>query len=191
MLGRRPKSIQKNSKELILGAAVTAFAKLGFYGTSIRSIAKTSGCKQPTIYHFFGNKENLFWVSLRVTHLTFKRRMLQQLQNKSSLQEELVAIVNGILQIHEKEPQGINLLFKLIYTSPPDIQKKYAEQYAKDFEQIIERTFLRYQEKNGLKRSLFTHSLYSLVLQLSTVGSYQLQGHSVEEFIEYIVLRNE
>ena len=188
MLGRRPKSIQQDSKELILQAAVTAFAELGFYGTSIRSIAERSGCKQPTIYHFFGNKENLFWVSLRVTHLVFKRKLLQQLPNARTLQEELIALVKGILKIHKKNSQGTNLLFKLIYTSPPNIQKKYTELYAKDFEKIIERIFLRYEEHNTLKRSLFTHSLYSMILELSTVGFYQLQGHSVEEFIEHILL---
>jgi len=47
------------SKDLILTAARSCFAKQGFAGTSIRDIQEASGFSRGNIYHFFKGKEEI------------------------------------------------------------------------------------------------------------------------------------
>jgi AcrR family transcriptional regulator len=55
-----------NMKEKIAGCSRRLFDKHGFHGTSLRDICGKAGCKMPTIYYYFGNKENLFDEAVRV-----------------------------------------------------------------------------------------------------------------------------
>ncbi|WP_062289380.1 TetR/AcrR family transcriptional regulator [Demequina phytophila] len=47
------------TKQSIVESAATAFAQKGFYGTSLRSIAREAGVDHSTLLHHFGNKTAL------------------------------------------------------------------------------------------------------------------------------------
>mgnify|MGYP001821669573 FL=1 len=47
------------TREAILEAAEELFAERGFAGTSVRDIVRVSNSSPPSLYHFFGSKENL------------------------------------------------------------------------------------------------------------------------------------
>ncbi|MGP6170579.1 TetR/AcrR family transcriptional regulator [Microbacterium sp. A196] len=47
------------TKKTIVASATTAFAERGFYGTSLRSIAREAGVDHSTLLHHFGNKTAL------------------------------------------------------------------------------------------------------------------------------------
>jgi AcrR family transcriptional regulator len=47
------------TKLAIVENAATAFARKGFYGTSLRGIAREAGIDHSTLLHHFGNKTNL------------------------------------------------------------------------------------------------------------------------------------
>ncbi|WP_158685429.1 TetR/AcrR family transcriptional regulator [Microbacterium halophytorum] len=47
------------TKKAIVASAATAFAQRGFYGTSLRSIAREAGVDHSTLLHHFGNKTAL------------------------------------------------------------------------------------------------------------------------------------
>lgn len=48
----------------IVRAAVTQFAKNGYYGTSTREIAKAAGINEVTLFRVFSNKRNLYLKAL-------------------------------------------------------------------------------------------------------------------------------
>ena len=52
---------QRNSgrREVILEAAERLFAERGFAATSVRDIVAEAETSAPSLYHFFGSKENL------------------------------------------------------------------------------------------------------------------------------------
>lgn len=52
--------VARATAERILDAAESCFAKGGYSGTSLRSIAERAGVTQPLISHYFGSKERLF-----------------------------------------------------------------------------------------------------------------------------------
>mgnify|MGYP000547403108 CR=1 FL=1 len=47
-------------KEKLLLCAVNEFAEYGYEGARVDNIVKAAGCSKQTVYHHFGNKENLF-----------------------------------------------------------------------------------------------------------------------------------
>jgi AcrR family transcriptional regulator len=47
-------------RRAVLDAAVTCFARRGFYGTTTQEIAQQAGISQPYVYRLFENKQTLF-----------------------------------------------------------------------------------------------------------------------------------
>ncbi|VCY50743.1 HTH-type transcriptional repressor AcnR [Escherichia coli] len=54
-------------KEKLLLCAVNEFAEYGYEGARVDNIVKAAGCSKQTVYHHFGNKENLFIEVLEYT----------------------------------------------------------------------------------------------------------------------------
>lgn len=48
-------------EETIRGVAFKLFLEKGYEATSVRSICKSAGIEQPTLYYFFGSKKGLFF----------------------------------------------------------------------------------------------------------------------------------
>ncbi len=46
-------------REALLRAAVKMFNERGFHATTLEDVASSLGVTKPTIYHYFGNKENI------------------------------------------------------------------------------------------------------------------------------------
>src|ERR1700712_5188388 len=47
-------------RELVVGAALTEFARSGYAGTSTEAIAKRAGISQPYVFRLFATKKDLF-----------------------------------------------------------------------------------------------------------------------------------
>jgi TetR/AcrR family transcriptional regulator len=58
--GQEPKRRSGLSRSKILDVATKLFAQRGYSGVSIRDIAGACGIGIPSIYHFFGDKDNLY-----------------------------------------------------------------------------------------------------------------------------------
>ena len=56
---------QSDTREIILAAALEAYAKFGFRGATTRRIAETAGVNEVTIFRHFGSKELLLGEALR------------------------------------------------------------------------------------------------------------------------------
>jgi len=58
-MGRPPASDARDTQKSILDAALDLFAERGFFGTSMRELARAVGVRESAIYHHFANKEAL------------------------------------------------------------------------------------------------------------------------------------
>lgn len=69
----RPASAQRNTgtREVILEAAERLFAERGFAATSVRDIVGEAGTSAPSLYHFFGSKENLLVELINDRHTAY------------------------------------------------------------------------------------------------------------------------
>ncbi|MCF6303236.1 MAG: TetR family transcriptional regulator C-terminal domain-containing protein, partial [Devosiaceae bacterium] len=55
----RNSRIQREKRELILGAALEVFAAHGFRGSTIDQIADAAGMSKPNLLYYFGKKEDI------------------------------------------------------------------------------------------------------------------------------------
>jgi AcrR family transcriptional regulator len=62
----------ERTRERILSAALKEFAAKGFHGTRVDAIARRASINKRMLYHYFGDKENLFKAVLR--HKIAERR---------------------------------------------------------------------------------------------------------------------
>src|ERR1044071_1645088 len=67
-IGRNP----QRTRERILSAALKEFATNGFHGARVDNIARRARINKRMLYHYFGDKENLFKAVLR--HKIAERR---------------------------------------------------------------------------------------------------------------------
>lgn len=60
------RNVQSLKQKLLL-CAINEFAEYGYEGARVDNIVKAAGCSKQTVYHHFGNKENLFIEVLEYT----------------------------------------------------------------------------------------------------------------------------
>lgn len=176
MAGRKHKVDDHNSKLTILTAAIAVFARDGYHGASVRDISRECGIKQPTIYHFFESKENLYRASLRAAHLLTLRVIKRELSITKSLETDIISFFTAVKRRHDENPERLIFLFRLVYASPNQIRHEYLSRYAPDFAAIIRRIFRRHRYIKGLKvkMRLVMHIFQSFAMALSHTDSRDL-----------------
>lgn len=116
------KAERKNNRERILDAAERQFAKLGFFGTSLRDIARTAGVDVALISYHFGKKQELFdAVMLRRAEIlnAERQQMLEAAQrrhapNPPPIEEIIDAFTHALLNRSTKGGEGWRSYFALI-----------------------------------------------------------------------------
>ncbi|MFF2272088.1 TetR/AcrR family transcriptional regulator [Agromyces sp. NPDC058136] len=97
------------TKQLIVARAAEAFAQKGFYGASVRSIAREAGVDHTTLLHHFGNKVALLLAVLEWHDLEGAPEVLPTVVDAELLLEGFV----GVARRNEATPGLVNLLSTL------------------------------------------------------------------------------
>ncbi len=163
----------------ILNAAVRGFASGGYHGTSIRDISKMCGLHQPTIYHFFQNKDNLFWTALRMVHLKTRREVRKRIDRTGDLKQELLSVFRALVEMHRENPEPPYLMFRLVHTAPPDIRDSYDSRHRGEFQDLVGSAFRRHGGGDDHRLRLIMHLFQSLLFVIAT------PGFALPEFAEY------
>jgi TetR/AcrR family transcriptional regulator len=102
------------SRELILGAAVGCFARLGFEAVSIANIASAAGVKKSLVQYHFSTKDKL-WQSA-IAHLWRQRdeQLPQYLGEDVSAEDEasIREIFRALATFNRSHPEWIALMFR-------------------------------------------------------------------------------
>ena len=102
--------VREESRERIVGTALTLFAKHGFERTSIRMIAREAGISQGLMYNYYAGKDELLRAIYART-LTSVRASFEQRSLEASPADRIEALIRGSLAA-----PGRNLEFwKLTY----------------------------------------------------------------------------
>lgn len=90
--------------ERILDAAEIVFAAKGFDGASLRDIATQAGIREPGLYNYFKNKQDLYEAVLDRALLPMSRAMSAHLSGAQGLQAytELPAVMTDLLLEHPR-----------------------------------------------------------------------------------------
>ena len=99
-----------SSRQRILEVSTQLFAKHGFDGVTMRNIAAASEITLPSIYHHFGNKEELYKAVETEMYSTHAKSLLEQLQADMSAEERLRGFVQVMFEHLESNPDYLKLL---------------------------------------------------------------------------------
>lgn len=100
------------TKDKIIKVASDLFSRFGYEGTSIREIASQSGVNVASINYHFGNKHNLYWLTVNEKHDWLEKGM-EDLSNQYDDVAEL--IVQGYHFLMQ-DPSAIRTALKMMLT---------------------------------------------------------------------------
>lgn len=117
---KRRTRIQKEKRELILGAALDVFSTHGFRGATIDQIAEAAGMSKPNLLYYFRSKEDI--------HTTLIQRLLdkwldplRELDDVGDPMTELRAYIRRKLEMARDYPRESRLFANEILQGAPRI----------------------------------------------------------------------
>tara|TARA_R110002050_G_scaffold212124_1_gene348215 strand:+ start:110 stop:721 length:612 start_codon:yes stop_codon:yes gene_type:complete len=104
------KASNKNARNIILEVSTQLFARHGFDGVTMRQIATESGFSMPSIYHHFGNKEDLFKAVEEEMYSAHAANLLHQINANATPEERLNKFLFAMFERLDSNPDYLKLL---------------------------------------------------------------------------------
>jgi AcrR family transcriptional regulator len=122
-----------NTRERLLGAARTVFARRGFHGASVEEIASEAGFSTGALYSNFDGKENLFLALMERAIDEHAREISDAVAVRSSMAERATGGARQWMTMIEREPEVLLLFMEFWAYGVRDAQvrPKVAEQFAR------------------------------------------------------------
>ena len=98
------------SRQRILSAATDVFAAQGLDGARVDEIAEQSGINKRMLYHYFGNKDDLFGAVLHELYETICRQSAALDLDEGSATEAIHRLVDFALDFYLDNPHAMTLL---------------------------------------------------------------------------------
>jgi AcrR family transcriptional regulator len=121
-----------NTRERLLSAARTVFARGGFHGASVEEIASEAGFSTGALYSNFGGKEDLFLALMDREIEGHAREIAQAVGARSSVAERATGGARQWMTMIEREPELL-LLFMEFWAygvRDPEVRPKVAARFA-------------------------------------------------------------
>lgn len=112
----------RERREQLISIGRTAFAELGFDGTSVEEIALRAGVSKPVVYEHFGGKEGLYAVVIDREMLALEKVITGSLRD-GSWRERIEQVTLALLTYVEEETDGFIILVR---DSKPGTDRSYA-----------------------------------------------------------------
>lgn len=125
------------TREAILEAAEELFAERGFAGTSVRDIVRVSQSSPPSLYHFFGSKENLLVELVTDRYNRYCDRLEAKLTSASTPFEVCKQFFELALTNIAQEPKTAKFLFSIMFGPQHDIPKEPLKELLVRWERIV------------------------------------------------------
>lgn len=100
----------ERSRRQILEAASAEFSEKGLGGTRVNEIAERAGANKRMLYHYFGNKEDLFLAVLEKTYETIRRAEAQLSLSDLEPEAGMRKLIDFTWQHFLEHPDFISLL---------------------------------------------------------------------------------
>ncbi len=101
-----------NSKQRIIDAAVKLISEKGYHGASTDLIAKEAGVSQGLIFHYFKNKEGLFFSLLKEKSKMFKEEFRKSAGDEKDVLKKIEIAVLTYSQLIQKEEKFYEIIIK-------------------------------------------------------------------------------
>ncbi len=139
--GTQPRSVQR-----LLLAAISAFAELGYHGTTTRDIARRAEMSNAAIYSHYPSKADLLYEIVRASHALMRDRMLTAFAQSATPIERLAGLVGVHVETHARLPTAARIANYELRALPAE----------------------RKREISAIRREM--HSIMREAIRLGTVG---------------------
>lgn len=112
------------TREAILDSAERLFAERGFAGTSVRDIVRDSDSSPPSLYHFFGSKENLLVELVTDRYDRYCTTLDETLAEATTPFEVFKGVIDLALENMKQEPNTAKFLFSIVFGPQQDLPKE-------------------------------------------------------------------
>jgi AcrR family transcriptional regulator len=122
----RVEPAQRNSstREVIFEAAERLFAERGFADTSVRDIVSEAETSAPSLYHFFGSKENLVVELIADRHEAYCEDLEGELASAKTAFEVCQRFVKFVLTSMSTKPVTAKFLLGIMFGPQQDLPEK-------------------------------------------------------------------
>jgi AcrR family transcriptional regulator len=124
MTRAEPATRNGGTREIILGAAERLFAERGFAATSVRDIVRAAGSSAPSLYHFFGSKENLVVELIKDRHTAYCDALESDLALADTPFEVCQRFVRFVLTNMTGKPTTAKFLLGIIFGPQQNVPKE-------------------------------------------------------------------
>lgn len=190
----------KNTRESVLFAAVNCFAEKGFYGTTIREIGAACNVTDPTIYHYFANKEELFRKAMDYMHhvyfLVLKSILIKDADLRSELTSYFFAFTEWGKSLGHVERAYIETSIAHVndffHSTPTSMKEEFRGRFHRKFKRLLNETLTRHKLKENLSAlvTYFSTFLYGFSEKVATINpdkfTYDEIADGVEQFMQFI-----
>ena len=164
------------TREAILDAAEELFAERGFAGTSVRDIVRASGTSPPSLYHFFGSKENLLVELVTDRYTRYCDALEQRLAPAGTAVEVFERCFDLALTNIDEQPRTAKFLFSILFGPQQDVPKGPLQQSLVRWELIVHRRLSEVapdasEERRAFARLMLNGLMTPRVLLFLTTGT--------------------
>ncbi len=198
-----------DSKEALIQAAKSVFARLGYDGTTVKEIADTAGVNVSLVSYHFEGKEGLYRTCLEMfgrDRLAFAERVLKEPGSLEDFKIRIRLFVEEFFTCHIQEPEISQLLHRECISQNSLIKDIFMNVFVKVFDTLA--AFVASAQEKGIVRkdidtkistALFFGGLVHFVrmreLQKELIGvciddaafREQVVQHAIQNFIEGVV----
>ena len=131
-------NLPEEKKKRILDACMSEFADNGYEGASTNEIVKKAGISKGILFHYFGNKKNLYLYLLDKTiDYTIKKFYSYDENAPDDLFERILFDGMIKLKISYEEPAIYKLIYKTFINTPDDLKGEVAMRYKRIYESSV------------------------------------------------------
>jgi AcrR family transcriptional regulator len=164
------------TRDAILDAAERLFAERGFAGTSVRDIVRESQSSPPSLYHFFGSKENLLVELVADRYASFCDSLEAELESATSAFDVCKNLLDFTLTNMKQQPHTAKLLFSIMFGPQQDIPKEPLRDLLVRWELIVHRRLREVspnvpEERIAFARTMLNGLITPPVLLFLTAGT--------------------
>jgi len=122
-----------NTRERLLNAARTVFARGGYHGATVEQVASEAGFSTGALYSNFGGKEDLFLALMEREIDTYAREISAAVEARHSVAERATGGARQWMMLIEREPELL-LLFMEFWAygvRDPAVRPRVAERFGR------------------------------------------------------------
>ncbi len=161
MTRAEPAQRSSGTREVILESAERLFAERGFAATSVRDIVRDAGTSAPSLYHFFGSKENLVVELVADRHAAYCGALEADLELADTVFDVCQRFVRFVLTNMSKKPNTAKFILGIMFGPRQDVPEKAVGETMVRSQEILQRRMR--EVSNGVSESRLVFARMMLV----------------------------